>query len=112
MSGDGLWLKRSSKGPRTTRQLLNQNAIRALFWIIMTSVLGIIALSMLSALLQADLLAGLFAGVEQNPDAFAAADEALSVLGNIASASVGGLVGWLTRDILDKPEETQEPSDE
>lgn len=27
---DGLWLRRSSKGPRTTRQLLNQNAIRAI----------------------------------------------------------------------------------
>lgn len=113
MSNDGgLWIKRSKRRPRTSRQRINQDAIRALSYIIVFAVGGIILISFTSIVLQADLLAGLFDGIEQNPDISPSVDEALSVLGNIAAAAVGGLVGWLTRDYasaLDQTSDSEEP---
>ena len=80
----------------TTRQRLNRDAISALFWVILTALLGIILLSGLGLILRF----GLFGASEMsNGQSFA--DEALSILGNIGSAAIGGLVGWLTRDQLD-----------
>ena len=84
-----------------TRDRLSSQAIRALQWIIMTSLLGIIAINIVGTLIQADLLAGLFGSIEQDPEAAINTDEALSILGNLGSAAVGGLVGWLTRDYLE-----------
>ena len=73
---------------------LSARAIKSLFWIILTALLGIVLLSLVGSLLRA----GVFGMGGQ--DGFTSADEALSVLGNIASAAVGGLVGWLTRDLV------------
>lgn len=82
--------------PPTTRQRLNRDAISALFWVILTALVGIIVLSALGLVLRF----GLFGAVAgENSNSFA--DEALSILGNIGSAAIGGLVGWLTRDQLD-----------
>jgi hypothetical protein len=76
---------------------LSKQAIKALGSIILTAIVGIIVLSAWSLALRAGL-----GGKEEAATAINAgsADEALSILGNIASAAVGGLVGWLTRDML------------
>jgi hypothetical protein len=76
---------------------LSRQAIKALGAIILTAIVGIIVLSAWSLGLRAGI-----AGSEEAATAINAgsADEALSILGNIASAAVGGLVGWLTRDML------------
>lgn len=76
---------------------LSKQAIKALGSIILTAIIGIIVLSAWSLALRAGL-----GGKEDAATAINAgsADEALSILGNIASAAVGGLVGWLTRDML------------
>jgi hypothetical protein len=74
---------------------LSSLAIRALAAIILVALVGIIALSGWGLALRAGLLVS-------NPEALngGTADEALSILGNIAAAAVGGLVGWLTRDLV------------
>jgi hypothetical protein len=96
MSGAGLWFTRSDEEKHmpapTTRQLLNRDAIRALFWIIITALLGIIVTTLAGVMLRA--------GIFNNDTTIevGAGDEALSILGNVASAAIGGLVGWLTRD--------------
>lgn len=79
----------------TTKQRLNRDAISALFWIILTAVVGIIMLSALGALLRFGVWGSAPESIQSNTD------EALSILGNIGSAAIGGLVGWLTRDKLD-----------
>lgn len=76
----------------TTRQRINRDAISGLFWIISIALLGIISLSFWGLALRYGVLGS---GEEQQGGV---ADEALSILGNVASAAVGGLVGWLTRD--------------
>jgi hypothetical protein len=81
-----------------TRIQLNRDAIRTLGWIILTSLIGIIGLSLWGITLRY----GLFGSSE--PETGGVADEALSILGNIAAAAVGGLVGWLTRDYAEQKE--------
>jgi hypothetical protein len=79
--------------PPDKRRHLNRDAIRALFWIILTALVGIILLALWGVTLRAGLLSdNVTAETASQPD------EALSILGNIAAAAVGGLVGWLTRD--------------
>jgi hypothetical protein len=91
---------------RPAQAQLSSQAIRALGAIILTAIAGIIMLSAWSLALRA--------GVLPSEDEAAAAlnagsaDEALSILGNIASASVGGLVGWLTRDIVVRGQQVSE----
>jgi hypothetical protein len=84
------------------RHHLNREAIRTLGFIILTALFGIIALSLWGISLRY----GLFGATE--PETGGVADEALSILGNIASAAVGGLVGWLTRDYVENKVGTQE----
>lgn len=86
---------------------LSKQAIHALGAIILTAIAGIIALSAWSLALRAGL-----GGDEDAAGAINAgsADEALSILGNIASAAVGGLVGWLTRDMLTRRLVVPEPA--
>ena len=87
---------------------LSRDAIRSLTWIILTALMGIITLSVIGAMLRA----GVFTSSEPS-DAFTTADEALSILGNIAAAAVGGLVGWLTRDlVVNGPTSMEEPVSE
>jgi hypothetical protein len=86
----------------STRIQLNRDAIRTLGFIILTALVGIIALSMWGISLRY----GLFGATE--PETGGVADEALSILGNIAAAAVGGLVGWLTRDYVENKNGTQE----
>lgn len=91
---------------RPAQAVLSAQAIHALGAIILTSIVGIIVLSAWSLALRA--------GVLPSEDEAAAAlnagsaDEALSILGNIASAAVGGLVGWLTRDIVVRGQQVQD----
>ena len=92
--------------PPTTRQKLNRDAISALFWVILTALLGIIFLAGLGALLRYGVFGD--AGAESQ----SVADEALSILGNIGSAAIGGLVGWLTRDQLEQRDDTVNDSQE
>lgn len=84
--------ERSETAP-TTRQRLNRDAISALFWVIFTALLGIIGLSLWVAALRYGVV-----GDGSPQEGVGSADEALSALGNLASAAVGGLVGWLARD--------------
>lgn len=77
--------------------ILSSHAIKALSAIILTALIGIIGLSAWSSALRAGLAGG---GFEEGALNSGTADEALSILGNIASAAVGGLVGWLTRDMV------------
>lgn len=88
---------------------LSKQAIKALGSIILTAIIGIIVLSAWSLGLRAGI-----AGDEKAATAINAgsADEALSILGNIASAAVGGLVGWLTRDMLTRRLVVDEPKEE
>jgi hypothetical protein len=86
----------------SNRVQLNRDAIRTLGFIILTALFGIIALSLWGISLRY----GLFGATE--PETGGVADEALSILGNIASAAVGGLVGWLTRDYVENKVGTQE----
>lgn len=74
---------------------LSKRAIRALATVIVTSLLGIITLSAWGLALRYGV-----AGNGPETGAGGTSDEALSVLGNIAAAAVGGLAGWLTRDII------------
>lgn len=85
-------MSRTSKPPED----IDRSAIRALLTVIVTCVGGIIAVSITGQLIQADMLAGLFDNIEQDPDAAINTDEALSLLGTVASASAGALAGWLT----------------
>lgn len=93
-----IWRHEKDIPPPTTRQRLNRDAISALFWIILTAIVGIILMSLLGMSLRYGLLSS---GRELDATA-TTADEALSILGNVASAAIGGLVGWLTRDQLDQ----------
>lgn len=93
-----IWRHEKDIAPPTTRQRLNRDAISALYWIILMAVIGIIVLSLWGAALRYGVLGN------GTPPEGSTADEALSILGNIASAAVGGLVGWLTRDLTaEKP---------
>lgn len=84
----------------SSRITLNQSAIKALALVILTAIGGIILLSLWGLTLRFGLL-----GAEQS-DGNTVADEALSTLGNIAAAAVGGLVGWLTRDYVESQRTT------
>lgn len=91
------------------REHLSGQAIRALSAIILTATAGIIGLSAWGLALRYGLLGrgGEIPG--------GVADEALSILGNIAAAAVGGLVGWLTRDLAGlapPPRDTPEAEDD
>jgi len=77
-------------------EALSHQAIRALAAIILTAVTGIIVLSAWGLALRAGLAGDIGADIINA----GSADEALSILGNIAAAAVGGLVGWLTRDLM------------
>jgi hypothetical protein len=79
----------------TKPHALSSQAIKALAAIILTAVVGIIILSAWALALRSGVL-----GNDVNEFTSGTADEALSILGNVASAAVGGLVGWLTRDIV------------
>ncbi len=94
-----IWKMKRDTATMSTRQLLNRDAISALYWIILTALLGIIVLSAFGGALRY----GLF-GVDVDERGFSNADEALSILGNIGAAAIGGLVGWLTRDQLEARE--------
>ena len=76
---------------------LSAQAIKSLAAIILTAVVGIILLTAWSTALRAGV-----AGADLSDEALNSGnfDESLSILGNIAAASVGGLVGWLTRDLV------------
>lgn len=86
---------------RIEPERLSLSVVRSLRWIIVLSVGGIIVLSAWGL--------GLSFGVwgDSSSEGPSATDEALSVLGNIASASVGGLVGFLTRDLVLKIEDSR-----
>lgn len=73
---------------------LSHSAIRSLTAVILTALAGVIMLTLLSQLLKYGVLG------DGNDSLTGVADESLSILGNIASAAVGGLVGWLTRDLI------------
>lgn len=78
---------------------LSLSVVRSLRWIILVSLLGIVALSAWGLALKYGFVGD---GQEETADS---ADEALSILGNIGSAAVGGLVGFLTRDLVLKIEQ-------
>lgn len=89
---------------------LSSQAIKSLAAIILTAVLGIILLTAWSIALRAGV-----AGADLDAEALNAGnfDESLSILGNIAAASVGGLVGWLTRDLVYQASSTEDvPSEQ
>ena len=73
---------------------LSLSVVRTLRWIILLSVGGIISLSLVGIALAY----GLFGADAEAREG--ALDESISVIGNIASACVGGLVGFLTRDLV------------
>jgi hypothetical protein len=77
-------------------------AVRGLYRIILVTVLSIALLSFAGLILR-----GLVA--DEDSLAIGSADEALSILGNVASAAVGGLVGWLTRATLVDHEKSATP---
>jgi len=80
--------------PKQHHYVLSRQAITALAAVILTAVVGIILLSLWGLALRFGLW-----GAEAS-ETGGVADEALSILGNIAAAAVGGLVGWLTRDLV------------
>lgn len=73
---------------------LNRTAILSLFYVILVAIGGIIVITLLAELIRSGVLG------DVDSELFAAGDEALSILGNVAAAAVGGLVGWLTRDVV------------
>lgn len=91
-----------------SERMLSSQAIKALAAIILTSLAGIILLSAWSIALRAG-IAG--ANLDEGALNAGSADEALSILGNIAAAAVGGLVGWLTRDMIRVDQNTQTARD-
>lgn len=85
---------------------LDRMAVRGLYRIIMAAILSIAGLSLTGVVLRA---------VAVDADlSLSSANESLSILGNIASAAVGGLVGWLTRATLEPhpPDDTNRTPDE
>lgn len=83
---------------------LDRMAVRGLYRIIMAAIVSIAALSGVGVLMRAVV-------IDADRLALNTADEALSILGNIAAASVGGLVGWLTRATLDaRPPADEDPA--
>jgi len=84
-------------GTPPTPERLSLSVVRSLRWIILLSLGGIIAMSFWGLALSFGLW-----GAEDLGIGPSATDEAISVLGNIGSAAVGGLVGFLTRDLIVK----------
>lgn len=76
--------------------MLRRKAIRWLAVIIITAVGGIIGLSLWGLALRYGVVGD---GLAEGADA---ADEALSILGNVASAAVGAIAGWLSRDAVER----------
>ena len=85
---------------------LSLSVVRSLRWIILVSIGGIIVLSAWGLALKYGFVGD---GQEETADS---ADEALSILGNIGSAAVGGLVGFLTRDLVLKIEDSRRVRDD
>ena len=75
---------------------LNRLAIYWLGAIILVAVLGLISLAVVDA--------GFWGTASTNGEGIAVrgnqTDQAVAILGNIASAGIGGLVAWFTRDVL------------
>lgn len=97
MSPKEWWEHRKIVGGKTLpddKEWLDRMAVRGLYRIILVSVLSIAVLSMAGLILRTVIN-------DEDNLGIGNADEALSILGNIASASVGGLVGWLTRSLVD-----------
>lgn len=89
-----IFTKEKDIKPPTTRQRINRDAVSALYWIITASIGGIVVLSALG-------LTYRYWATQASNEIQAmntTTDEAMSILGNIASAAIGGLVGWLTRE--------------
>lgn len=101
-----LWTRMETLPPGNDKTLAYQ-AIRALRWIILSSIFGIIVLSVWGAALRYGVFQETPVDVSNS-----SADEALSILGNVASAAVGGLVGWLTRDLVVRTPTGNEESEE
>lgn len=88
---------------------LNRRAIRWLGTIILAAVLGLILLAVVDA--------GFWSSIgvrraEVDSDGGLAlrgtqTDQAVAILGNIASAGIGGLVGWVTRDFVVRRRNTE-----
>lgn len=79
---------------------LHRTAVRWLGTIILVSVVSIAFLAFTDS---QTFDVGLFGGGGEGEDGSVAArggqtDQAVSILGTIASAGIGGLVGWITRD--------------
>jgi len=85
---------------------LNREAIRTLGLIVLASVVGIILLALWGLALRFGVLGD---GATEASAGNTVADEALSILGNVAAAAVGGLVGWLARDLTVGLQTPQEP---
>lgn len=83
------------EGGKDPRTRLNRTAIRVLGIVIITSIIGIIILSFWGLTLRYGLVGA------EDATGNTVADEALSILGNIGAAAVGGLVGWLARDYIE-----------
>jgi hypothetical protein len=82
---------------RRTRDMedpLHGAAISALFWIVLTAVIGVVVITLVGELV----IAGVFG--EFNDAATGRTDEAISVLAQIGSGAVGAMAGWLARDRL------------
>lgn len=73
---------------------LHGAAISALFWIVLTAVIGVVVITIVGELV----IAGVFG--EFNDAATGRTDEAISVLAQIGSGAVGAMAGWLARDRL------------
>jgi hypothetical protein len=88
---------------------LSLSVIRSLRYVILTALMGIILLSLTGAVVRYLIITG---DGDPESSAVGSADEAIGALGNIASAAVGGLVAWMTRDLLARQEEANRMAEE
>lgn len=75
---------------------MQRDAVKFLSVIILTIIIAILVISVLQQLITSGLIGDreiiLGLGIQSI--------EALSILGNLGAAALGGLVGWLTRDVV------------
>ena len=82
---------------------LDHNVVRALMFIVLTAVGGVIVLALFTIAIDGGVI-GTRGDVE-----FRGADEVVSVLGQIASAGVGALAGYFTARLIDEHKDDKEP---
>jgi hypothetical protein len=84
---------------------LHRVALRWLGVVILVAVIGVILLALSDELLPS--VFGRSDGTTQALSRGEQTDQAVAILGNIASAGIGGLVGWMAKDLWVRTRDTE-----